>query len=98
MLAITSLKYSIIEGSKNQGYIGLTKNDVAYDCIADLFHKNEEGRFIKLDAYFSSFNIEEMSNQEIINNTTPKIGVRMVLTENEEAVAAGNAVWPVCPG
>jgi hypothetical protein len=67
MLAITSLKYSIIEGSKNQGYIGLTKNDVAYDCIADLFHKNEEGRFIKLDAYFSSFNIEGISNQEIVS-------------------------------
>jgi hypothetical protein len=65
-LATTSLKYSIIEGSKNQDYIGISKSDVAYDCIADLFQKNEEGRFIKLEAYFSSFNIEEISNQEIL--------------------------------
>lgn len=65
-LATTFLKYSIIDGSINQEYIGLTKSDVAYDCIADLFQKNDEGKYVKLDAFFSSFNIEECSNQEIV--------------------------------
>jgi hypothetical protein len=65
-MATTSLKYSIIDGSKNQETIGLTRNDVAYDCIADLFQKDDAGKFVKLIAYFSSFNLEEISNQEIV--------------------------------
>jgi len=65
-MATASLKYSIIDGSKNQETIGLTRNDVAYDCIADLFQKDDAGRFVKLIAYFSSFNLEEISDQEIV--------------------------------
>ena len=65
-MATASLRYSIIDGSKNQETIGLTKNDVAYDFIADLFQKDDAGRFVKLIAYFNSFNLEEISDQEII--------------------------------
>lgn len=45
---------------------GLNEKDLAYDSIADLFQRNEEGRFVQLDAYFSSFDLDSVSDEELL--------------------------------
>lgn len=39
-------------GRLNPNFFGLTLDDLALDCIADLFERDEEGRFPQLIAYF----------------------------------------------
>lgn len=39
-------------GRLDPNFFGLTLNDLALDCIADLFERDEEGRFPQLVAYF----------------------------------------------
>ncbi len=67
-IACAFLKNTIIDGSTKQVYLGIQRNDVAYDCIADLFQKDEKGNYVKLQAFFNSLNIQSLSNQEILSH------------------------------
>ena len=64
-IACAFLKNTIIDGSTKQVYLGIQRNDVAYDCIADLFQKDEKGNYLKLQAFFGSLDVQSLSNQEI---------------------------------
>ena len=46
----------------------LPHTDIAFDCIADLFQQNEEGRFVQLEAYFSSFDIANESDESLLSH------------------------------
>ena len=42
--------------------------DLALDCIADLFNRNEGGALIQLQAYFNSFNLDEADEAETLSH------------------------------
>jgi hypothetical protein len=44
----------------------LNTRDLGYDCIADLFERDERGSLIKFRAYFGSINIEVSTDQELL--------------------------------
>lgn len=45
---------------------GLNHSDIAYDCIAEIFEKNERGEYMQLGAYFAGVNLGDTSDQEIL--------------------------------
>jgi hypothetical protein len=45
---------------------GLNEKDLAYDSVADLFQRNEQGCFVQLDAYFGSFDLHAVSDEELL--------------------------------
>jgi hypothetical protein len=45
---------------------GLDRNDLAYDCIADLFSRDDAGSFPQLSTYFSAFDYDGLTEEEII--------------------------------
>ena len=66
--AITSasLKHIISDGSIKQEYLGLRRFDIAYNCIADLFRKDDAGNLVQFQAYFKSFSARELSDAELL--------------------------------
>lgn len=45
--------------------VGLTINDLALDCIADLFERDKAGRFCVLNNYFQSLGWQQLSEPEL---------------------------------
>ena len=67
-IASASLKHAISDGSVKQEYLGLRRSDIAYDCIADLFRRDDEGNPVQFQAYFSSFPTDELSDAELLGH------------------------------
>jgi len=44
----------------------LDSSDLAFDCIAELFQRDSAGRYLQLATYFSSFPLDQLSDQEIL--------------------------------
>ncbi len=65
-IASASLKHIISDGSIKQEYLGLRRSDIAYDCIADLFRKDEAGNLVQFQTYFKSFPNRELSDAELL--------------------------------
>jgi hypothetical protein len=45
---------------------GLTASDIAYDCIGDLFRRDERGTLIQVRAYFAAIEISEANDTELL--------------------------------
>jgi len=45
---------------------GVSINDLAYDCIADLFRQDEKGNYLELQSYFGGLRLEDLRNEEIL--------------------------------
>jgi hypothetical protein len=45
---------------------GMDEKDLAYDSIADLFQRDSDGCFIRLEAYFGSFDLTAVSDEELL--------------------------------
>lgn len=46
--------------------LGLHGDDLAYDCIADLFRRNEHGMLVQLQVYFQSVDLSRLSDAEVL--------------------------------
>lgn len=55
------LKHRLRGGSLQDGAFGLSAEDLAMDCIAELFQRNEAGRFVVLEKYFAGIPWRKMS-------------------------------------
>ncbi len=45
---------------------GLSVSDLAYDCIADIFQRNDAGVFVQINAYFSSVPLDAIADEELL--------------------------------
>ena len=45
---------------------GLSSSDLAYDCVADLFRRDERGSLIQIRAYFGALEISDASDAEML--------------------------------
>lgn len=55
------LKHRLRSGSLQDGSFGLQADDLAMDCIAELFQRDAAGRFVVLEKYFASMPWRRMS-------------------------------------
>lgn len=67
-IAVTFLEGKAAAGSLNREFVCLPLEDAAYDCIADLFRRDEHNSFVALNAYFSAFDISSLSNTELFSH------------------------------
>ena len=64
------LALAYLQKKARSGYLlphlfGLTLEDLALDCFADLFQRNEDGSFKLLKQYFRTIEWEEMNDQDV---------------------------------
>lgn len=67
-LAVTLLRSKFSAGKINIGLAGLSFDDLAYDCIADLFQRNEDGKVIQLNAYFEGLDCAAATEQVLLSH------------------------------
>ena len=60
---------------------GLNYSDLAYDCIADLFARDESGKYTALASYFAAFDFAHFSDEEALFHLQ-----RLVLTKVKHGV------------
>jgi hypothetical protein len=63
---------------------GMPLEDLAFECIADLFQRNEQGAFIKLADYFNAVAWENKHEDELLGATR-----RVVFIELNKAPIRG---------
>jgi hypothetical protein len=66
---------------RNPAFCGLSLEDLAADCIADLFQRDERGVFVKLVAYFGAPAEESKSDDELLGATR-----RLVFSQVNQAL------------
>ncbi|MFH0989091.1 MAG: hypothetical protein V1799_03645 [bacterium] len=65
-LAISFLKSKRASGRLTKNLLGIDLTDLGYDCIADLFQRDQYGNLVQLKIYFEGFPVSSMSNEELI--------------------------------
>ena len=53
-LALPHIRKKIVQGKINLNVIGLREQDVVYDCLADLFQRDEGGSFSQIRKFFEN--------------------------------------------
>ncbi len=67
-LALPVIRKKIVLGKLKLDSIGLNEMDVVYDCLADLFQRDEEREFPQIRSYMERHihNIEQCSDEELV--------------------------------
>lgn len=65
-LAVAYLGRRISNGSFNRSLLPFSTDDIAYDCIADLYECDESGRYVQLLSYFNGIQLERESDQALL--------------------------------
>ena len=65
-LALSAISGKLSAGKINPHFLGLKDSDLAYDCIADLFQRDDGGAVLQLKAYFESFSIDNASDELLL--------------------------------
>lgn len=81
-IAIAFLESKTASGSLNKEFLHLTIEDAAYDCIAELFRRDDKDRFFALKGYFSAFNLHSLSETEVLSHLR-----RLVFTKVNDGIA-----------
>ncbi len=64
-IALAYLHHRLRRGSLVDNQFGISNEDLALDCIAELYQRNEENRFIVLYQYFNTYNWKALSEEEL---------------------------------
>ncbi len=67
--AVASVKRKIAARTLSERFIGLNSGDIAYDCIVELFQRDESGRFVQMKAYFDGITLGDISNEELLTHS-----------------------------
>lgn len=64
-IALSFVHWKTRQGRLQPDIFGLTADDLALDCIADLFQRDEAGRFVRLDAYLQEIRWYDLSEEQL---------------------------------
>lgn len=64
-IALAYLHHRLRRGSLVDNQFGISNEDLALDCIAELYQRDDNGQFIVLEQYFNSAKWEALSEEEI---------------------------------
>ena len=59
------LRIQVQRGSLDNYRFGIATEDLAIDCIADTFQRDEQGRFVTIETYFNTFDWENASEEDL---------------------------------
>jgi len=63
-LALPLIRKKISSGKLSSYHLGLNETDIVYDCLADLFRRDEQGRFVKIHSFFQSEGLDPATARE----------------------------------
>ena len=64
-IGLSFLRFQKQRGALDEYRFGIPTEDLALDCIADTFQRDEDGRFTTLETYFESVNWEHLSEHDL---------------------------------
>lgn len=64
-MARAYLLQKVRRGNLQPDFFGLTLDDLALDCLADLFQRDEAGHFVQLTAYFTAFDWQDKEDVDL---------------------------------
>ncbi len=67
-IALAFLRSKVGSGKFYTDFTSLRLNDLALDCVADLFSRGEDGTFMQLKAYFDGVDTEHCSDKELLSH------------------------------
>jgi len=92
-IAVIHLRKKITTGRLNPSFFALSIDDIALDCIADLFQKDESGAMFQLVAYYGGLSLESTSEEELLVHTRrlvfSKVGQGLFRLYNEADPSLG---------
>lgn len=65
-LAISFLKSKAASHKLNPEFLHLNLHDAAYDCIADLFVRDDQNAVVQLKGYFGSLGVDQLSDEALL--------------------------------
>jgi hypothetical protein len=68
-MAIVYLHKKLKSGRLDPARFGMQLEDLAWDCIADLFQRNQQNTFVRLQSYFTSLAWENKDDDELLTAT-----------------------------
>ena len=63
------LLHKIANGRLDPNFFAISIPDLALDCIAAMFRRNEKGEFVRIKNYFSLFDVGSLSEDELLMRT-----------------------------
>ena len=67
-LAFSFVRTKLHTGRIDLGVIGLSDTDLAFDCVADLYQRGDDGALLHLKTYFESISIDETSDEALLGH------------------------------
>ena len=64
-IALSFLRVQYKRGALDDFRFGISTEDLALDCIADAFYRDESGHFTTLETYFNSMQWRELSEEDL---------------------------------
>lgn len=64
-IALAYLKKKVRAGNHYILNLSNSLNDLAWDCIADLFERNDKGRFVQFEIYFEDENLDSLTEADV---------------------------------
>ena len=64
-IALAYLHHRLRKGSLCDYQFGISNEDLALDCIAELYQRDDRGRFVVLEQYFESSNWRALGEEEL---------------------------------
>nr|BDD47193.1 hypothetical protein 4 [Balneolaceae bacterium] len=64
-IALVYLKSKVASGNYYLNEVNDSLEDLAWDCIADLFERDEQGNFVELETYFNDIDAQALSEEEL---------------------------------
>lgn len=70
VLACPLIRKKICLGKLNLQILNLSDHDIVYDCLADLFRRDESGSFVEIQTFFRnhSVDLDSILDQELVQN------------------------------
>lgn len=68
-IARTYLNLKVVTGRLDPQFFAISVDDLAMDCIASLFERNERGEFVRIKSYFNSFEINKLPEEILFART-----------------------------
>jgi hypothetical protein len=96
-LALSFVRRNVYAGTLRLDVIGLSEQDVAHDCIADFFKRNEQNKLVELHAYFESqkIRIDEQRDEVLLSHLRRLVSRKVNDTISRMHKDSDSALWKI---
>ena len=67
-IALVQLKRKLSSGRLHSEFFKSSPDDLAIDCIADLFQQDDSGTFVQIKTYFESLSLDNISKKDLLTH------------------------------